>query len=60
LQIDTPIFTAANVVWGVDYNNEYNSIVQDIFDPVAYDESGGRVYRKIDERVEVRVMTSAS
>jgi iron complex outermembrane receptor protein len=53
LQIDTPIFTAANVVWGVDYNNEYNSIVQDIFDPVAYDESGGRVYRKIDERVEV-------
>jgi iron complex outermembrane receptor protein len=53
LQIETPIFTAANLLWGVDYNNEYNTIVQDIFDPVAYDESGGRVYRKIDERVEV-------
>ena len=53
LQIETPVFTAANLLWGVDYNSEYNTIVQDIFDPVAYDESGGRVYRKIDERVEV-------
>ena len=53
LQIETPVFTVANLLWGVDYNSEYNTIVQDIFDPVAYDESGGRVYRKIDERVEV-------
>jgi len=53
LQIETPVFTAANLLWGVDYNSEYNTIVQDIFDPVAFDESGGRVYRKINERVEV-------
>ncbi|MEG4391400.1 TonB-dependent receptor domain-containing protein [Microcoleus sp. BROC3] len=53
LQIETPIFTAANLLWGVDYDREYNTVVQDIFDPVAFDESGGRVYRKINERVEI-------
>lgn len=53
LQIETPVFTAANLLWGVDYDNGYSTVVQDIFDPVAFDESGGRVYRKINERVEV-------
>ncbi len=53
LQIETPVFTATNLLWGVDYNSEYNTVVQDIFDPVAFDESGGRVYRKINDRVEV-------
>ncbi|MEG5035158.1 TonB-dependent receptor domain-containing protein [Microcoleus sp. AT3-D2] len=53
LQIETPLFTVAKVVWGVDYNSEYNTVVQDIFDPATFDESGGRVYRKIDERVEI-------
>ena len=53
LQIETPVFTVAKLVWGVDYNTEYNTVVQDIFDPATFDESGGRVYRKIDERVEI-------
>ena len=53
LQIETPLFSRANLLWGVDYDSEYNTVVQDIFDPEAFDESGGRVYRKINERTEI-------
>lgn len=51
LQIDTPLFEEASLLWGVDYSNE--DIFRDniIFDQEEFDNSGGQILRKIDEVV---------
>jgi iron complex outermembrane recepter protein len=51
LQVNTP-FNAEETVsllWGVDYVRENSSQQFNIFDPEEYDESDGRIFRKIDE-----------
>lgn len=55
LQIETPLSQAEtlSLLWGVDYNNERSSQTFDVFDPVELDASGGRVYRKIEDRTFV-------
>ncbi|HYW19657.1 MAG TPA: TonB-dependent receptor [Nodularia sp. (in: cyanobacteria)] len=55
LQVETPFNSQKTVslLWGVDYQKEQSSQRFNIFDPVEFKSSGGRVYRKIDERVFV-------
>lgn len=38
------------IVWGADVSRERTAQPVYIYDPVIYDQSGGRVFRKIDER----------
>jgi iron complex outermembrane recepter protein len=42
-----------SLLWGLDYQKERSSQRFNIFDPDEFDASGGRVFRKIDERVFV-------
>lgn len=51
LQINTPVFSGANLLWGADYNHERDIETFVIYDPATFDESGGRVFREI-ARVE--------
>ncbi|MEB3337791.1 MAG: TonB-dependent siderophore receptor [Leptolyngbyaceae bacterium] len=55
LQVETPFNPQKTVslLWGVDYQNERSSQKFNIFDPVEFDASGNRVFRKIGERVFV-------
>jgi iron complex outermembrane recepter protein len=55
LQIETPFNRdqTLSLLWGVDYQNERSSQRFNIFDPVEFEASGGRVYRKIGERTFV-------
>lgn len=55
LQVETPFNSQKTVslLWGVDYQNERSSQKFNIFDPVEFDASGGRIFRKIEERVFV-------
>jgi iron complex outermembrane recepter protein len=50
LQIETPLFKTANILWGVDYSKASIEGINNIFDPVEFDNSGGRVLRLIDKR----------
>lgn len=50
LQIETPLFENAELLWGADYRNERNELVLDIIDPIAFDNSGGQIVQSIEER----------
>jgi iron complex outermembrane receptor protein len=52
LAIATPLSRAENLrlTWGSDYITEDSKQRFDLYDPQRFDESGGRVYRKISER----------
>ncbi|MGD2183735.1 TonB-dependent receptor domain-containing protein [Lusitaniella coriacea] len=45
LQVDTPVFESASLLWGIDYTRENNNTVERVIDPVAF-----------DRRNEVRVL----
>jgi iron complex outermembrane receptor protein len=51
LQVNTPFNSEETVslLWGADYVREESSQRFNVFDPEDFDESGGRVFRKIDE-----------
>jgi iron complex outermembrane receptor protein len=49
LQIETPIVSRLNLLWGVDYLNEAVSQDLTVFDPQVFDRSGGRVFQTIGE-----------
>ncbi|MBW4698397.1 MAG: TonB-dependent receptor [Aphanocapsa lilacina HA4352-LM1] len=49
VQIDTPLFGAASLLWGVDYVNEQTAQTAIFFDPLAFSASGGRDFLKIAE-----------
>lgn len=44
LQIETPIVSRLDLLWGVDYLNEDVSQDLTVFDPQVFDESGGRIF----------------
>lgn len=46
LTIETPIAERTSITWGGDLNHETSDMPDDIFDPVAYDASGGLVFNK--------------
>lgn len=50
LQVNTPLFTGASLFWGADYKNDQPSNTYDIIDAEEFEQSGGRIIRKIDER----------
>ncbi|NCJ08610.1 TonB-dependent receptor [Synechococcales cyanobacterium C] len=52
-QFDTPLSRDIDVLWGVDYQNEENSQIFDLLDPVAFDETRGQVNQRIDEAFNV-------
>lgn len=49
LTIDTPLDAqqATRLVWGADFIEERSNMPLDVFDPAAYDASGGLVFRPI-------------
>lgn len=49
LTLRTPLGDSGNteLVWGGDYNQERSDMPIDVFDPAAYDASGGLVFAKI-------------
>jgi hypothetical protein len=49
LTIKTPLGQEKNtlLIWGADFNHERTDMPIDIFDPKAYDASGGLVFNKI-------------
>lgn len=49
LTLRTPLGESGNteLVWGGDYNQERSDMPLDVFDPAAYDASGGLVFDKI-------------
>ncbi|MEM9808442.1 MAG: TonB-dependent receptor, partial [Cyanobacteria bacterium P01_D01_bin.56] len=55
LQFDTPLFDPDRfmLTWGADFRREDTSQPLNIFDPAAFDASGGLVYNKIGELVWV-------
>lgn len=55
LQVETPFNfqKTVSLLWGVDYQNERSSQKFNIFDGDEFDASGGRIFRKIEERVFV-------
>lgn len=44
--IDTPLATGLKLLWGVDVNRERSDMPDDVFDPAAYDASGGSVFQR--------------
>jgi iron complex outermembrane receptor protein len=52
LQLDTPLTgdETLRLLWGADYNNERTAQPVNIFDPAAFDASGGLTYRLNDQR----------
>jgi iron complex outermembrane receptor protein len=50
LQIETPLWRQASLLWGADYDYDQRDTFVDFIDPVAFDESGGRVIRRLERR----------
>ena len=46
LTVDTPLGEQSRLMWGADFNHERSDMPLDIFDPAAYDRSGGRVFNR--------------
>lgn len=46
LTLTTPIVESTKLVWGLDFNEERSDMPDDVFDPAAYDASGGTIFNK--------------
>lgn len=60
LTIETPLGERTSLTWGGDLNHETSDMPDDIFDPVAYDASGGLVFNRIGTLIympELRTLT---
>ncbi len=62
LTIKTPIGAAktTRVIWGMDFEQERSDMPIDIFNPAAYDASGGRVFNKIGTLTYMPPITTRS
>ena len=62
LTIDTPLGASdkTRLLWGVDFNQERSDMPIDIFDPAAFDSSGGRVFRKTGTLTYMPELTTRS
>jgi outer membrane receptor protein involved in Fe transport len=60
LESPLPLRGESMVLWGADYTRETTSQPVHIFDNDVYDQSGGLVFEKIDERVWVPVIQPRS
>ncbi|WP_245979319.1 TonB-dependent receptor [Solilutibacter pythonis] len=62
LSISTPLgpAKATQLLWGADYNQERSDMPLDIFDPAAYDRSGGLVFNKTGSLIYMPPLTTRS
>lgn len=60
LTVDTPLGEKSKVLWGADFNQERSDMPIDIFDPAAYDRSGGRVFNRIGSLTYMPELTTRS
>lgn len=60
LTVDTPLGERTRMLWGADFNQERSDMPIDIFDPAAYDRSGGRVFDKIGKLTYMPELTTRS
>jgi len=62
LTIDTPLGDSdkTRLLWGADFNQERSDMPIDIFDPTAFDGSGGRVFRKTGTLTYMPELTTRS
>lgn len=58
LTIETPIGPNTSVSWGGDLSREISDMPLDVFDPAAYDASGGLVFRKIGKLIFMPELTT--
>lgn len=60
LTLDTPLAQNTKMLWGMDLNQERSDMPDDIFNPVAYDASGGTVFRKTGTLMYMPPLTTRS
>lgn len=62
LTMDTPLGSdqKAKLLWGADFIQERSNMPLDVFDPAAYDASGGLVFRKTGQRTYLPWLTTRS
>ncbi|MBW4483054.1 MAG: TonB-dependent receptor [Tildeniella torsiva UHER 1998/13D] len=60
LSLDTPLADSLTLLWGADYNHETTANTYNLFDPVSFDDSNGRVNRLIEQRPLVPPYTLSS
>jgi iron complex outermembrane receptor protein len=62
LTMDTPLGSNQNakLLWGADFIQERSNMPLDVFDPAAYDASGGLVFRKTGQRTYLPWLTTRS
>ncbi|PVY79492.1 iron complex outermembrane receptor protein [Cupriavidus alkaliphilus] len=62
LTISTPLgqAKATKLLWGADYNQERSDMPLDLFDPRAYDSSGGLVFNRIGTATYMPPLTTRS
>lgn len=62
LTLNTPLTESkkTKLTWGMDFNQERSDMPDDIFDPAAYDASGGKVFRKIGTLTYMPALTTRS
>ncbi|MHA4871584.1 TonB-dependent siderophore receptor [Duganella sp. PWIR1] len=60
LTLDTPLARDAKLLWGLDFNQERSDMPDDIFDPVAYDASSGKVFQRVRKLMYMPQLTTRS
>ncbi len=60
LTVDTPLGERSRLMWGADFNHERSDMPLDIFDPAAYDRSGGRVFNRMGGLTYMPELTTRS
>jgi iron complex outermembrane receptor protein len=58
--LDTPLAKNLQLLWGLDFNQERSDMPDDIFDPVAYDASAGKVFRQTRTLMYMPPLTTRS
>lgn len=58
LTIDTPLGARTSLTWGGDMNREVSDMPLDVFDPAAYDASGGLVFNRLRTLIYMPELTT--
>nr|WP_315251614.1 TonB-dependent receptor [uncultured Duganella sp.] len=58
--VNTPLASQLKLLWGMDFNRERSDMPDDIFDPVAYDASAGKVFNRTGTLMYMPPLTTRS
>ena len=58
--LDTPLTENTKLLWGMDFNQERSDMPDDIFNPTAYDASGGIVFQRTGTLMYMPPLTTRS